>query len=153
MDLPKHDAEYAELVRQLEALAGKTDATSLLTRNALQKRIADLLAARRRTDRFQCVITVTVHADGASGPGTITNIGAGGCYVKASLALKRFQQVRLEVKSAGRLPLGLSYAGEVRWVKERTGVGVAFGTLGQKEQDGLKRCLADLVREQPPQHG
>ena len=142
------DAEYTELVRKLEALSGKSD---IAERTKVQKRIAEILASRRKTDRFQCFVTVAVKAGSINGPGTLINLGAGGGYVKTALTLEKLSSITIEVKQTGRLAAGLVFPCQVRWVKPGHGVGVAFQELGAKEQDALKKALGELVREQPPQ--
>jgi hypothetical protein len=145
------DVEYADLVRRLEGLAGKNDPPSVLARSQAQKRLAEILVSRRTTDRFQCFVSVTVTAGAHAGPGTLTNLGAGGGYVKTTLQLEKLASVTLEVKQVGRLPVGLVFPSQVRWVKPGHGAGVAFGPLDAKGEEALKRALGELVREQPPQ--
>ena len=144
------DAEYAALVKKLERSNGKSDAASLSERATVLKQLADILAARRTTDRFQCYLSVNVQAGKASGTGVITNIGAGGGFVKTTLSLEKFSELKLEVRLAGRLPIGLSFKAQVRWVRAKEGVGFAFRDLGATEQEALKKLLGELVREQPP---
>ncbi len=144
------DDEYAGLVKRLERSTGKTDQASMSERAAVTKQLADILAARRTTDRFQCYLSVNVSAGSASGTGVLTNIGAGGGYLKTALALEKFTELRLEVRLAGRLPVGVVLSGQVRWVKPKDGVGLAFQKLEPAAQEALKKLLGELVREQPP---
>ncbi len=144
------DDEYAGLARRLEAINGKSDAATLTERAAVLKKMADILASRRTTDRFQCYLSVSVQAGTTAGTGVLTNIGAGGGFVKTSLALEKFSQLKLEVRLAGRLPVGSKFTAQVRWVKGKEGVGIAFQDLGNTENDALKKLLGELVREQPP---
>jgi len=144
------DDEYAGLVKRLESSSGKTDAASMNERATVLKQMAEILAARRTTDRFQCYLSVNLQAGSLIGTGVITNIGAGGGFVKTTLALEKFASLRVEVRIAGRLPVGAAFKGQVRWVKAKEGVGIAFQGLGAPEREALKKLLGELVREQPP---
>jgi hypothetical protein len=112
--------------------------------------MADILASRRTTDRFQCYLSVNVQAAGTSGTGVITNIGAGGGFLKTNLVPEKFSELKLEVRLSGRLPVGSAFKAQVRWVKPKDGVGIAFLDLAGAEQEALKKLLGELVREQPP---
>ncbi len=144
------DDEYAGLVKRLEVSNSESDASSMSERATVLKQMADILAARRTTDRFQCYLSVNIQAQGATGTGVITNIGAGGGFVKTALVLEKFAELRIEVRLAGRLPVGAAFKGQVRWVKAKEGVGIAFQDLTHADQDMLKKLLGELVREQPP---
>lgn len=146
------DDEYAGLVKKLERSSGKSDAASLAERATVQKQLAEILAKRRTTDRFQCYLSVNVQSGASNGTGVLTNIGAGGGYLKTSLALEKFAEVRVEVRLAGRLPVGVVLTGEVRWLKPKDGAGLKFQKLDSTSQDALKKLLGELVREQPPQN-
>lgn len=144
------DDEYAGLVKRLEVSNGKSDASAMSERATVLKQMADILAARRTTDRFQCYLSVSVQAGETTGTGVITNIGAGGGFLKTSLVLEKYAELRVEVRLAGRLPVGAAFKGQVRWVKPKEGMGIAFLGLSAAEQDMLKKLLGELVREQPP---
>lgn len=145
----KGDEEYAGLVKRLERSSGKTDTVSVTERSQVLTQLADILSVRRTTDRFQCYLSVNVRSAHQSGSGVLTNIGAGGGYLKTALSLEKFAEVRLEVRLTGRLPVGATLAGQVRW-KGKDGLGIAFTGLGSTEQTALKKLLGELVREQPP---
>ena len=144
------DGEYTALAKRLEQASGKTDSASVSERTKVLKQMADILAARRTTDRFQCYLPVNVVAGTLKGTGVLTNIGSGGGYLKTSIALEKFADLHIEVKQAGRLPMGFGMKGQVRWVKAKEGAGIAFQELGTTEQDAIKKLLGELVREQPP---
>ena len=144
------DDEYAGLVRRLEASNGKSDSATLSERATVLKQLTDILASRRTTDRFQCYLSVSVQTAAATGTGVLTNVGAGGGFLKTSLALEKFTDMKIEVRLTGRLPVGSKFTAQVRWVKGKEGVGIAFVDLGAAESDALKKLLGELVREQPP---
>jgi hypothetical protein len=144
------DAEFAGLVKRLDAIKAKTDPASTAERNTLQAQLAAILAARRKNDRFQCFVAVEIVSATGRGTGTITNVGAGGAFVKTALALERFAPVTLTVSQLGRFPAGTQLKGQVRWVKPASGIGLAFEGLGKAEQEALQKVLGTLIREQPP---
>lgn len=144
------DGEYAALAKRLEKANGKTDSASVTERTTVLKQMAEILAARRTTDRFQCYLPVNLVLGAAKGTGVLTNIGSGGGFLKTSFVLSKFAALQIEVKQAGRLPMGLSLKGQVRWVKAKEGAGIAFQELGAAEQEAIKKLLGELVREQPP---
>ena len=148
--LKRTDDEYAGLVKKLEQSNGKSDAASMSERATVLKQMADILTARRTTDRFQCYLSVSIQAGATTGTGVVTNIGAGGGFVKTTLALEKFADLRLEVRMTGRLPVGAAFKGQVRWVKAKDGIGFAFQELTAVDQELIKKLLGELVREQPP---
>ncbi len=144
------DSEYASLAKRLEKANGKTDSASVSERTTVLKQMADILASRRTTDRFQCYLPVNVVAGNAKGTGVLTNIGSGGGFLKTTVALEKFAGLHIEVKQAGRLPVGMGLKGQVRWVKANEGAGIAFHELAGTEHEAIKKLLGELVREQPP---
>lgn len=148
--MPTADSEYEQLARRLEELRTATDPALSRERSELQKKLSEILISRRKTDRFQCHVKVEVASGAQSGPGTMTNLGAGGAYVKTAVALERFAEVTVTVSALGRLPIGTVLPCSVRWVKPGDGVGLAFGALGDAAAEAIRKALGELVREQPP---
>jgi hypothetical protein len=148
--MPTSDVEYEALARRLEELRTATDPAQSKERAELQKKMSEILISRRTTDRFQCHLKVEFRSGELSGPGVVTNLGAGGAYLRTTAALTRFSEVSVTVTTIGRLPTGTVLPCQVRWVKQGDGVGLAFKTLEAPAIESLKRALGELVREQPP---
>jgi hypothetical protein len=148
--MPTADSEYEALAKRLEELRTATDPALSKERAEVQKKLSDILISRRQTDRFQCHLKVEFKSAEASGAGTLTNLGAGGAYLRTPMALTRFTEVTVTVTQLGRLPAGTVLPCQVRWVKQGEGVGLAFKQLEGSVTDQLKRALGELVREQPP---
>lgn len=148
--MPTDDAEYEALAKRLEELRTATDPAQSRERSEIQKKLADILVARRRSDRFQCHLKVDIKGPELLGPGVVTNLGAGGAYVRTAAQLVRFSEVKLVVTTLGRLPTGTVLPGNVRWVKEGDGAGIRFDALEPAVGELLRRALGELVREQPP---
>ena len=148
--MPTADAEYEALARRLEELRTATDPALSKERSEVQKKLSEILISRRRTDRFQCHVKVDIKGPEPLGAGVLTNLGAGGTYLRTTATLARFAEVTLQVTALGRLPNNTVLVGSVRWVKPGDGVGISFGTLEPQVQESLRRALGELVREQPP---
>jgi hypothetical protein len=148
--MPIADAEYETLARRLEELRTATDPALSRERAEVQKKLSDILIARRQTERFQCHLKVEFKSGDTSGTGVITNLGAGGAYLRTSVMLDRFAEVTVTVTTIGRLPAGTVLPCQVRWVKQADGLGLAFKAIDGAFGDNLRRALGELVREQPP---
>jgi PilZ domain len=148
--MPTADAEYQALAKRLEELRTATDPALSKERAELQKKLSEILISRRTTDRFQCHIKVDLKAGEQTGQGVLTNLGAGGAFVRTTLSLPKLTEVTLTVTALGRLPNGAVLPSNVRWEKPGDGLGVAFKTLEPAVAESLRRALGELVREQPP---
>ena len=148
--MPTADSEYEALAKRLEELRTATDPALSKERTEVQKKLSDILIARRQTERFQCHLKVDFKAGEKVGQGVVTNLGAGGAYLRTAVMLERFAEVTLTVTQLGRLPAGTVLPCQVRWVKQGEGMGLSFKTLEQPLADHLRRALGELVREQPP---
>jgi PilZ domain len=148
--MPTADAEYLALAKRLEELRTATDPALSKERAELQKKLSEILISRRGTDRFQCHLKVDLKSGDQAGQGVVTNLGAGGAYVRTTLSLPRFAPVTLTVTALGRLPNGSVLEANVRWEKPGDGLGVAFQALEPAVAESLRRALGELVREQPP---